>query len=52
LAPDADHVLKHETRSMAELQEHVGSVVEHYNDADRTLDPASVDAIARWLAAH
>jgi fermentation-respiration switch protein FrsA (DUF1100 family) len=52
LAPEADHILRHETRSMAELQDNVGSVIEHYNDADRTLDPASVAAIAQWIAAH
>ena len=52
LAPEADHVLMHETRTMAELTGQFWTIVQHYNDLGRTLDPASIDAIARWIAAH
>jgi fermentation-respiration switch protein FrsA (DUF1100 family) len=52
LAPEADHVLMHETRSRAELTASFWSVIQHYGDTGRTLDPASIDAIARWIAAR
>lgn len=52
IAPDADHVLKHETRTIAELRANLAMVQAKMNDPARTLDPASVDAIATWIAKH
>jgi pimeloyl-ACP methyl ester carboxylesterase len=46
LAPDANHVLELEPRALAELR--AGAPV-NYNAADRTLDPATVQAIVDWL---
>lgn len=48
----ADHVLKHETRSMQELRASLPLVQSQMNAADRTLDPATLDAITNWLIAH
>jgi len=47
IAPDADHVLKHEARSIADIRANLGAL--DYN-GDRPLDPATVDAIASWIA--
>jgi uncharacterized protein len=47
IAPDADHVLKHETRTLADIRANLGAL--DYN-GDRPLDPATVDAIASWIA--
>ncbi|MEO8840799.1 MAG: alpha/beta fold hydrolase [Kofleriaceae bacterium] len=52
LAPDADHVLKHEVRPVAELRKDLAGVAEGYNAADRNLDEATVTAIVAWLANH
>jgi len=52
VAPDADHVLKHEPKSMAELRANVMAVQTAYNADGRTLDPGAVDAIVAWLAAR
>ncbi len=52
LAPEADHVLKHETRSVAELRTDLGAVELGYNSPDRGLDEQSVNAIVAWLAVH
>jgi hypothetical protein len=46
LAADANHVLEHEARAKAELSP--GTV--KYNEPDRVLDPATVDAISKWIA--
>ena len=48
LAPDANHVLEHETRARAELN---GGNAD-YNTPERVLDAATVAAIAGWLAKH
>ncbi len=46
LAPDANHVLEHESRAKADI----GPANVGYNKPDRVLDPATVDAISRWIA--
>jgi pimeloyl-ACP methyl ester carboxylesterase len=48
IAPDADHVLKHETRAITEVRANLGTL--DYNGKDRVLDQAAVDAIAGWIA--
>jgi pimeloyl-ACP methyl ester carboxylesterase len=50
LAPEADHVLKHEPKSLAELHDNAFATQARYNAADRDLDPATVSAIVDWLA--
>ena len=52
LAPEADHVLKHETKSLAELRADLGAVELGYNSPDRGLDETTVSAIVGWLATH
>ncbi len=52
LAPEADHVLKHETRSLDELRAHLAELEVDYNSPDRGLDEATVAAIVGWLAKH
>ena len=49
IAPDADHVLKHESRTVAELRADLTGVQARYNAADRTLDDRLVKAIIDWL---
>jgi hypothetical protein len=49
LAPDADHVLKHEVRSLAELRADLLATQNGYNAADRVLDTTTLSAIANWL---
>ena len=46
LAPDANHMLEHETRAKADI--HPNDV--GYNAPDRVLDDASVTAIVGWIA--
>src|SRR5580704_7755010 len=46
LAPDANHVLENEPRAKADIKPTDAG----YNKPDRVLDPASVDAISRWIA--
>jgi pimeloyl-ACP methyl ester carboxylesterase len=50
IAPEADHVLKHETKSVAELRANMLAVQTGYNAEGRTLDDATVAAIVGWLA--
>jgi uncharacterized protein len=50
LAPEADHVLKHETKTVAELRADMMAVQTGYNAEGRSLDEASVNAIVGWLA--
>jgi len=52
LGPDANHVLKHETKTVAELRADLASVQMNYNADGRTLDDATVQALVGWLAAH
>lgn len=48
VAPEANHVLEHEPRPLSEIT----PLTVDYNAADRVLDPATVDAISRWILAH
>jgi uncharacterized protein len=50
LAPDADHVLKHEPKTIAELRGNPHATQDGYNAPDRVLDPQLVDAIVAWIA--
>jgi pimeloyl-ACP methyl ester carboxylesterase len=52
LASEADHVLKHEPRSMQELRANLLIVQSQMNADGRTLDPAALEAIAKWLASR
>ncbi|MEO6775967.1 MAG: alpha/beta fold hydrolase [Kofleriaceae bacterium] len=52
LAPEADHVLKHETQSLDELRANLAALEVSYNSPDRGLDEATVAAIVGWLAKH
>lgn len=52
LAPEADHVLKHETKSLDELRANMAALESAYNSPDRGLDEATVAAIVGWLAKH
>lgn len=52
ISPDADHVLKHEPKTVAELRANLLAVQNGYNAPDRQLDPAAVSAIVDWLAAR
>lgn len=50
IVPDANHVMKHEPKTIAELRADLATATLNYNAPDATLDTASVDAIAAWLA--
>jgi pimeloyl-ACP methyl ester carboxylesterase len=50
VARDADHVLKHEPREVAELHADLLGVQNGYNAPGRTLDPEVVRVVAEWLA--
>lgn len=50
VAPDADHVLKHEAKPRDALDPGVEGRA--YNAAGRALDPVALDAIVRFLADH
>jgi len=53
LSPSADHVLKSESRSIAQLRATAAqSVVAGYNAVDRTLAPDVVETLARWIRDH
>jgi len=52
IAPESDHVLKHETKTLAELRDNGLLTEARYNAPDRDLDPALVRAIYDWLAAR
>jgi pimeloyl-ACP methyl ester carboxylesterase len=52
LAPDANHVLEHETRPLAALRALGGAVVTDYNAPGARLDDTVVSAIDGWLADH
>lgn len=47
---DANHVLKHEPRPRAELNQ--STLLTDYNRADARLDPRAWDEIISWLIAH
>lgn len=50
LGAEANHVLKHETRSLDELRADRGSAAASYNAPDAQLDGPTIDAIVGWLA--
>ncbi len=52
IAPEADHVLKHETRTMEQLRGDLMMVQTQMNAETRTLDAVTLDAITSWLIAH
>lgn len=52
IAANADHVLKHETKTLAELRADLVYVQNHYNAVDRTLDEDFVHALVAWLVEH
>lgn len=52
IASDADHVLKHEPRSVAELRADIAMVQANMNSEKRVLDTVTLDAITSWLIAH
>jgi uncharacterized protein len=52
LAPNANHVLKHEDKTIALLRADLEAVQRGYNAADRVIDAETVRAIASWLAKH
>ncbi len=54
VAPNADHVLKHEEMPREVMLEpaNFSQLPFRYNAADRVLDEDAVDAIVAWLAAH
>jgi pimeloyl-ACP methyl ester carboxylesterase len=49
VAPDADHVLKHEPRPVAAIRADLTALASHYNAAGRTLDENLVKAVIDWL---
>ncbi|CAN5734937.1 alpha/beta fold hydrolase [soil metagenome] len=52
IAPESDHVLKHEARTMQELRNNLEDVQNGYNADGRTIDPDVAQAVESWLAAH
>jgi pimeloyl-ACP methyl ester carboxylesterase len=52
IASEADHVLKHETRTVAELRGNLMVVQSQMNADGRVLDPGALDIIAGWLSRH
>ena len=51
LSPDANHVLKHEPLSTAELRADLAAVQNGYSAEGRTLDPDVVAALLGWIRA-
>jgi len=52
LAPDADHVLKHEDKTLAQLRGNLVQTQTDYNSPSRSLDDATVNALVGWLRDH
>jgi pimeloyl-ACP methyl ester carboxylesterase len=50
LAPEANHVLKHEPRDQVTLRAELKAVQDAYNAPDSVIDAATIDAIVGWLA--
>lgn len=50
LSPDADHVLKHETKTLEQLRADPLGAQNAYNAEDRVLDDDFVKALVAWLA--
>ncbi len=51
-SPDANHVLKHEPLSPAELRANPAGVQAGYSAEGRALDPDVVTALLAWIAAR
>lgn len=51
VSPDANHVLKHEPLSEAELRADMVAVQNGYSADDRDLDPDALNTMADWIAA-
>jgi pimeloyl-ACP methyl ester carboxylesterase len=51
VAPDMDHVLKHEPKSLDELRGDLEATQQAYNAPGRTLEPGFVVAVLRFIAA-
>ena len=51
VAPDMDHVLKHEPRSKAEVAKDLQVTQDNYNAIGRTLEPSLVVAMLQFIAA-
>ena len=51
-APDANHVLKHETKSTAELRKDLATTQANYNAPGAVLDPTTLSALGNWIALH
>jgi len=52
LVPTADHVLKAEPLSLAELRANPQATTMKYNAADRSLAADLVDTLSRWIREH
>lgn len=52
ISPDADHVLKHESRSLADVRADPQAAQDNYNAEGRVLDADLAAAVVAWLAAH
>jgi hypothetical protein len=52
LAADADQVLKHEPRTLAEIRANLFAARSAYDAEGRVLDASATAAIIAWLAAH
>jgi pimeloyl-ACP methyl ester carboxylesterase len=52
LSPLADHVLKTEPRSLAELRANLQQLLTSYNSPDRSLDNDMLEALMKWIRAH
>ena len=52
LSPDADHVLKHEVKSTAELRAALKTTQDDYNSPKRALDDTTLSALVNWLSLH
>lgn len=52
VAPDADHVLKHEPKTVADLRANMKATQDAYNAEGRVLDPDLAQAVVAWLAVH
>lgn len=52
LSPDADHVLKHEPKTIEDVRADLVTVQNRYNAEERVLDRDFVAALVSWLAAR
>ncbi len=52
ISPEADHVLKHEPKTLAEIRADQKAAQDAYNAEGRVLDADVLQAVVAWLAAH